>query len=119
MRRRHIILCSLALTLALGGCATINGKPTSVIPGAPAPVTVSDKTAEVIAQTQAIAKQVCAFLPTASTVAAIFAAGNPVLSTASGIAEAICAAISNKSSVYGTGGPSVEGVRIKGRRLKG
>jgi hypothetical protein len=120
---RSIGLAAIVLlAAALGGCAhlpgtaNVNGTPTVV--GTGPPPTASDQTSDFIKKVVDGTRTVCSFVPTAQTVAAIFATGNPVLATVNGVVDAVCAAIGNKASFYGRGGPSVEGVPIKGYRVR-
>ena len=66
--------------MSLGGCATMGGL-----------------SAPTVAQVQAAAVAACSFLPTAATVANIIAAGNPLVTTAGAIAQAICSALASSS----------------------
>lgn len=93
---KQLLLAPL-LALALTNCAMLEGKPN-------------------IGQVQSLAVGVCAFLPTAETVARILAAGSPALATSSAIANAICAAISPKAGVA-AGKATVAGVPIEGLRV--
>ena len=70
----------LAGMIALGGCGTTGGL-----------------SAPTIAQVQAAAVAACSFLPTATTVAQIISAGNPLVTTAGAIAQAICSALATSS----------------------
>jgi hypothetical protein len=93
---KHLLLLPL-LALALGGCSMLEKKPT-------------------IGDVQSLAVGVCAFLPTAETVAKILAAGSPALATSSAIANAICSAIAPKAG-SGSGKATVAGVPIEGLRV--
>lgn len=74
---------------------------------------------QIIAAVQQQAVLACSFLPTASTVAGILAAGNPALTAASAVAQAICAAVSVTSARVGTASPPVvAGVVIHGKFTK-
>lgn len=77
-----------------------------------------DKTAGKIDLTgaQNLAVQICGFLPTAQTVANIFASGSPALDTAGEVANAICQAV-NTPRATGTK-PIVAGVVVEGSRVK-
>ena len=90
----------LAGMIALGGCGTTGGL-----------------SAPTIAEVQAAAVAACSFLPTATTVANIIAAGNPLVDTAASIAAAICSALAaNKSSARKRATvPTVNGIVIHGR----
>jgi len=77
---------------------------------------------DTVAKTQAAAKAACAYLPTAETVADIIKAGDPRLSTAKAIADAICAAL-NPSTPAGImtllkPAPTVDGVVIRGEHVE-
>lgn len=65
---------------------------------------------------QNLAVQICGFLPTAQTVANIFATGSPALDTASEVATAVCQAVNTPRSA-GTK-PIVAGVVVEGQRVK-
>jgi hypothetical protein len=104
--RNTILSVAFAGTL-LAGCASVGGVPT----------VLGISAAEV--QQDAIA--ICSFLPTASTVANIIAVGNPLLTTAEAIAQAICASVTAPpvaSTLRRVGTPTVAGVVIKGRFIK-
>ncbi len=101
MRYSAIVMAIGAL--ALNGCATTGGGGISV------------------AMVQQDAVAVCSFLPTASTVANIIAAGNPLLITAEAIAQAICAAVTAAPAVTtrrGAAQPMVNGVPVRGKFLR-
>ena len=90
--------------LAVGGCGIVKNPLTG------APITAAD--------VQAAAVAACGFLPTASTVANIIAAGNPAVATVSTIAGAICAAVTSKGARLGGVSPNVNGVTVHGRFVK-
>jgi hypothetical protein len=94
----------LLVVMSLTGCAT---------PGTPGSIDVS--------QVQAIATQVCGFVPTAETVISIFASGNPIYQTASAIANAICGAVTAPKSARRRGAavPTVSGVPVHGTFVRG
>lgn len=77
---------ALVAALGLAGCATGGSQP-------------AEQLGNVVAQVQAIGVKLCAFEPTAATVAAILATGNPGVMMAHNIAAAICAAVQAKASV--------------------
>lgn len=95
---KQLLLVPL-LALALAGCS------------------VFEKASPTIGDVQGVAVKVCAFLPTAETVAAILAAGSPALTTSSAIANAICNAISPKAGP-GAGRATVAGVPIEGLKVR-
>ena len=71
-----------------------------------------------VSSVQQLAVAVCGFLPTASTVANIIAAGNPLVATGEAIANAICAAVTPaklSGRKLGAIQPMVGGVVIHGR----
>jgi hypothetical protein len=76
------VLIAAALSLALAGCGGSNEGP-----------------ADPVAQVQLLAEKACAFVPTASSVAAMLAAGNPAVQGTVAIAEAICAAVTRKGAL--------------------
>ena len=78
--RKLFFVIPIAAMFSLGGCATIGGL-----------------SAPTVAQVQAAAVAACSFLPTAATVANIIAAGNPLVSTAGAIAQAICSALASSN----------------------
>lgn len=86
----------LAASLALAGCGT------------------TSNTGDTVAQVQAIAKQVCGFLPTATTVLNIISGGNSYVQTAESVASAICSAVTSKAALRGAV-PTVNGVKVRGR----
>jgi hypothetical protein len=101
--RKLFFAAPVAAAIALGGCAgTVTA--TSV--------------ATTIADVQQAAVLACGFLPTAATVASILSGGNPLVSTASAIAQAICTAVTAKAVRRGGPAPSVGGVVIHGRFVK-
>lgn len=67
-------LTILVLALALVGCS-------------------SEKREETIAQVQKLTVQICSFLPSVKTVSDILSAGNPVVTGATAVAQAICDAV--------------------------
>lgn len=97
--RRPVAIVGLLLssTVALGACQNTGGKFT-------------------IADAQAVAVAACSFLPTASTVANIIAAGSPQLNTATAVGNAICAAVAPKAGTS-AGKPTVAGVPVEGQRV--
>jgi hypothetical protein len=90
--------------LMLGGCATTGGTVT---------------TAQLISDAQQAATVACGFVPTAATVANIISVGNPLISTASAIAQAICSAVAaaptTAAGKFRGALPTVNGVVIHGR----
>ena len=99
-------LCILPVlgTLLVGGCGITN-------PLTGTPITAAD--------VQAAAVAACGFLPTASTVANIIAAGNPSVNTVTTIAQAICSAVVGaKGGRLGGAAPNVNGVAVHGRFVK-
>lgn len=65
---------------------------------------------------QNLAVQICGFLPTAQTVANIFATGSSALDTASEVATAVCQAVNTPRSAGAK--PVVAGVVVEGERVK-
>lgn len=101
--RKFLMAIPLAAALTFGGCATTG---TNI---------------DIIAAVQAATVQACKFLPTAQTVADIFAAGNPLLVTASAVAVAICAAVSPQALAAkkrGGAAPTVAGVVVHGKFVR-
>lgn len=100
--RKFLMAAPLAAMLALGGCATTPTNP-----------------ADFIKFVQEATVNTCAFLPFATTVANIIAAGNPALQTATEIATAICAAVVPPQGLAKRRGvPTVSGVEIHGRFVR-
>jgi hypothetical protein len=93
---------------ALGGCATATGGGTGDSGG----ITGA------IAQVQQITQTICGFVPTATTIANIFAAGNPALQSATTIANAICGAVTSKTATLRGATPMVAGVKVQGQFVK-
>jgi len=92
----------IVAVLMLGGCATMPGGGGSL--------------AAQIAQAQAIAQQVCRFLPTAATVAGLFNAG---IGSAIEVANAVCAAVTPQPGArVARGVPVVRGVPIRGQFVR-
>jgi hypothetical protein len=104
MIRKLFFAAPVAVALALGGCATGSVTATTV--------------AATVAQVQQATILACNFLPTAATVASILSGGNPLVSTASAIAQAICTAVTTKAARQGGPAPSVGNVVIHGRFVK-
>jgi hypothetical protein len=96
----------LVAVLLLGGCATMPGSGGG-----------GGSIAAQIAQAQAIAQQVCKFLPTVATVAGLFNAG---LGSAFEVANAICAAVVPQPGARTArrGTPVVRGVPIRGQFVR-
>ena len=101
MNRNLIFAAPLVAALALSGCQTTGAN-------------------SVVAQVQAIAQAACAFVPTAATIIAIVAKGNPALATAAEMATAICAAVAPKPAarLLGALAPSVDGVIVEGHFVR-
>lgn len=81
-------------------------------------LTACDKTTGKVdlSEAQSIAVQICGFLPTAQTVANIFASGSSALDTAGKVGAAICQAV---NTPRGSGQkPVVAGVVVEGSRVK-
>jgi outer membrane murein-binding lipoprotein Lpp len=106
--KKILLATALCGTLVLGACASVQ----TALNNLPAQITT------VTSETQAIATAVCAFEPTAATisgvVAALFPAGGPINTVATGVAQAICNAVTAKSGKYGGSAPMVAGVLIEG-----
>lgn len=98
--RKFLLMAPVVGALSLGGCGTTGNTPADI--------------QQLILQVQAAAVQVCSFLPTAETITAIISAGNPVVGTATAVANAICAAVTAKSARLGETAPQVNGVPIHG-----
>ena len=99
MFRKFLLATPVAAALVLGGCATT-------------------ATSAAIIQIQNYAVLACGFLPTVTTVANIIANGNPILQTATDIANAICAAVTPKAARRGAVLPTVNGVVVHGRFVR-
>jgi len=109
MLRKALLAVPLVGLLSLGGCATTGSN-------------VSENVSAVIEQVRQVAVATCGFLPTVETVAAIISAGNPLVSGASAIATAICAAVSSipprTAGKRGGAVPTVAGVVVHGRFVR-
>jgi len=103
MIRNLFFAAPVAAALALSGCA-----------GGVTPATVS----ATIAQVQQATVLTCSFLPTAATVAGILSGGNPLVTTAAAIAQAICTAVTAKGARKGGPAPMVGNVVVHGRWVK-
>lgn len=91
---------TLAIALFASGCAGTGGTSTTQV-------------TDIIANVQAQAEKICAFVPTAATVNALLVqVGVPSIGTGLDIATSICAAIVRRS---GASRPSVRGVPIYGK----
>jgi len=101
--QKFLRVLPLVGTLLVGGCGVTN-------PFTGVPITAAD--------VQAAAVSACGFLPTAATVANIIAAGNPTLTTATTVAQAICSAVTAHGGRLGGAAPNVNGVAVHGRFVK-
>ena len=102
--RKSLLALPLIAAFMLSGCAT---------PGT--------TNTDIIKAVREAAVAACGFLPTISTVAEIIASGNPIVATASGIANAICAAVTALPPLAtrkGSAPPTVAGVVIHGRFVR-
>lgn len=90
---RRLVFAAIA-TIALGAC---------------------DKKVD-LSTAQQLAVQICGFLPTAQTVANIFATGSPALDTAGEVAAAVCQAVNTPRATGQK--PVVAGVIVEGQRVK-
>lgn len=98
--RKLFAACALAASLLISACATTSS---------------SDQTA-IVQEVKDIASKVCSFLPTATTVLNIINLGDPTLSNAQSIAQAICDVVDAKS--VRAGAPlRVKGVRVHGHKI--
>jgi hypothetical protein len=104
-------LIPVFFALALAGCAANSSvvTPTNLV------------TFEQDVQAAAVAA--CGFLPTAETVAGIIATGNPIVTTAGAVANAICFAVAPAKAAHLAGRqmaviPSVAGVIIHGKFVR-
>ena len=116
----------LGAFLLLAACKTTGSTPGTVVPSTPEITKVS----ETIAKVQTTARKICAFVPTANTVASILASfGVSSLTQATGIASDICNALSERKLMAARPGlermqyrkvspPSVNGVVIQGRFVR-
>jgi len=96
---------ALTIALSLGGCATMPGGGGTI--------------ADQIKQAQAIAQQVCGFLPTAATVAGLFNVGlGSALAVASAICNAVKPAPGARVARTERGTPMVRGVPIRGQFVR-
>jgi hypothetical protein len=99
--RKFLATTLLAGSLTLGGCATTDtGWPTIDVE-----------------QVRLVAVQICGFLPVADTVVEIIGLGNPLLSSASAVAAAICDSVTRPGAARGVI-PHVNGVPVRGRFVK-
>ena len=99
MLRKFMLAVPVAAALSLSGCAGITAATTATI----------------ISQVQQATVLACGFLPTASTIANILAAGNPAVQAVSAVATAICTAVTAKVARRGGAIPNVNGVAVHGR----
>lgn len=110
--RKFLIAACVGLSLA--GCsATVPNGGTGTAPS-PLPAQVTN----VIETAQAVATQVCGFVPTVSTITNILSLGNPALSTATAVAQAICSAVSKRSASRSSPRPNVQGIIVEGRFVR-
>lgn len=101
--RNAVIVAIMSGALWLSGCATTGTGPT-----------IDDLVAQIRQETA----KICGFLPLATTVAEILAAGNPALLAASSVASAICQAVTSPGAARGSRLPTVNGVAIRGQFLR-
>lgn len=104
--KRLVCVVALAGSVFLAGCET-TGKP------------FPERVTEVVAQVQAITRQVCDFIPVAEVVAQIIRVGDYTAPVA--IANAICTAVHNlPKATRGTKRPVpvVSGVVVKGQYVR-
>ncbi len=98
---KPIIVAALATSMLLAGCNT----------------TGTIDLAALIAKVQETVSTVCAVghlvVPTAQTIAEIYAKGDPNLQTAEQIAAALEAALCSQTPKATRGGPTVAGVQVK------
>lgn len=107
--RPMIKMLPVLAALALGGCA-----------GVPLP-DIQTKVDTTVAQIQSIAVQICRFEPTIATVTRIIATlagAGEFGTTATAVANSICAAVTAKSVRRGGKGPTFRGVAIRGRFVR-
>ena len=95
--------------LAFAACIALTVSGCAMAPGATPSQVVSDA--------QKYAVTACGFLATIATITDIFLSGNPAYSTAEGIGQAICAAVTpaKLAGRYRAAIPTVGGVVIHGR----
>jgi hypothetical protein len=105
-------LRSIVLALVLGttsivttGCGTT-------------PDVIQTDISKIIAQVQSITSQICKFVPTAGTIAAIVTANNPGVTTAVAIAEAICNSLAPAPAAAKFGGV-INGWMVAPRTVNG
>jgi hypothetical protein len=89
--RKLLLAGACAGFISLGGCTTTGQFDLTTF----------------ITQVQGATSQLCAFIPTAETVATILAAGDPLVATAGAVADAICKAF----------GPAPPKASLSARRL--
>lgn len=95
----------LLASLMLAGCASTGG--------------AVQTTTTIVADVQKIAVAVCSFEPTVNTILSIVSLGNPLVATAEGIANAICAAVTPKAMLSKRATPpNVYGVPVHGRFVR-
>jgi hypothetical protein len=99
--KKILLAAAAAWAVSLGGCTT----------------TGTFDLATFVSQVQSTTNAVCAFIPTAETVANIVATGNPIVATADAVANAICDAVRPKTTgrLRAPGPPTVAGVVVHGR----
>lgn len=106
MRFRQMILAApVAAALSLGGCASTGGGLDPAF----------------VDQVRAAATAACGFLPTAETVLGIIgtiSGTGPIAATVSGIANAICQAVTAKAGARAGSPPMVNGIIIHGRFVR-
>ena len=100
---KFLMVCAVALTTLVGGCASTGGGGT----------TQTDIN-NIIAQVQANAKIACGFVPTATTILNIIGAAVPGVGIATSIAAAICAAVApvSMSGKHAFTAKTVRGYRV-------
>jgi hypothetical protein len=105
--RKFVVVLGMSAALLLAGCDTTDS---------------AAKVSAAIADVQAKARQYCAFVPTAATVAELLKTMVPGLTGTVGVAQAICNAVTNNPMAEGPGKRQrfgqVSGVVIEGHLVK-
>ena len=116
---KFLMICAVALTTTLGGCASTGGTGGG---------TTQTDIQNIIAQVQANTRIACGFVPTVTTILNIIGTAIPAVGVATSIAAAICAAVAppmmagRKAFVsktvrgYKVTPGAVNGVQIEGSR---
>lgn len=105
-----IMVLAICGALSLAGCASTAPDGTTTTP--------ASQVTDVINKAQQVATQICGFVPTINTITNILSLGNPTLTTATSIAQAVCSAVTQRSARRNAPRPNVQGVIVEGHFVR-